>query len=161
MITHDFSPFYRSTIGFDRMARLLENVSRVAETDNGYPPYNIEAVGDDHYRVTIAVAGFVTQDLDLQVSDNTLFVSGQKKDEASDAEYLHRGIAARAFKKQFRLADYVKVENAWLDNGLLTIDLVRELPEEMKPRRIEITKSAPREIVSNVKKLLTGGTKAA
>ena len=161
MVTFDFSPFYRSTIGFDRMAQLLENVSRVAEVDNGYPPYNIEAVGEDHYRVTIAVAGFAEGELEIQMRENTLFVSGEKKDEAAGTRYLHRGIAGRSFGKQFRLADHVRVENAWLDNGLLTIDLVRELPEAMKPRRIEITTGAPGSLVSRARKLLGNETRAA
>ena len=166
MVTYDFSPFYRSTIGFDRMARLLEGASRVAEMDNGYPPYNIEAVGEDQYRVTIAVAGFAEDELDLEVRENTLHVSGHKKDDDAETHFLHRGIASRAFSKQFRLADHVKVENAWLDNGLLTISLVREVPEEMKPRRIEITHGAPEEgapdtVVSKAKTLLTGDKKAA
>ena len=154
MTTYDFSPFYRSTIGFDRMARLLENASRAADVDNGYPPYNIEAAGEDRYRVTIAVAGFSIEELEIEVHENTLKVAGQKTDQPADTQYLHRGIAGRSFKKQFRLADYVKVENAWLDNGILTVDLARELPEEMKPRRIAVTASAPREIVSMAKKLL-------
>ena len=98
--------------------------------------HNIEAIGDDHYRVTLAVAGFSRDELDLQVREDTLHVAGRKTDEAAEPNFLHRGIASRSFKKQFRLADHVKVENAWLDNGLLTIDLVRELPEEMKPRSI-------------------------
>lgn len=161
MTTYDFSPFYRSTIGFDRMARLLENASRATDLDNGYPPYNIEAAGEDHYRVTIAVAGFSTDELDIEVHENALHVTGQKKEQTVDTHFLHRGIAGRSFKKQFRLADHVKVENAWLDNGILTIDLVRDLPEEMKPRRIAVNASAPREIVSTAKKLLGGEKKAA
>jgi molecular chaperone IbpA len=161
MVTFDFSPYYRSTIGFDRMAQLLEHAARVAEIDSGYPPYNIEAVGEDHYRVTIAVAGFAESELDVQVRENTLYVAGEKADEAGDMQYLHRGIAGRSFRKQFRLADHVRVEDAWLDNGLLTIDLVRELPEAMKPRRIEIATGAPKSLVSKAKKLLGGEAKAA
>lgn len=161
MVTFDFSPFYRSTIGFDRMAQLLENAARVAEIDSGYPPYNIEAAGEDHYRVTVAVAGFAEDELEVQVRENTLYVAGEKKDEANGAQYLHRGIAGRSFRKQFRLADHVRVEDAWLDNGLLTIELVRELPEAMKPRRIEITAGAPRGLVSRARKLLGSEAKAA
>ena len=156
MMTFDFSPFYRSTIGFDRLAQFLENASRVSELDNGYPPYNIEAIGEDHYRVTIAVAGFSQDDLDIEVRENVLYISGRKKDETDDQQFLHQGIAGRAFKRQFRLADHVKVEDAALDKGLLTVDLVREIPEAMKPRTIPITTGAPKTIVSKAKKLLSG-----
>ena len=129
MIAFDFSPFYRSTIGFDRTAQFLENASRASEIDNGYPPYNIESVGEDRYRVTIAVAGFSSEDLEIEVKENVLYVSSRKDDETKDSQYLHQGIAVRAFHRQFRLADHVKVEDAALDNGLLTVDLVREVPE--------------------------------
>lgn len=160
MMTFDFSPFYRSTIGFDRMARMLENTSRISEIDNGYPPYNIEANGEDHYRVTIAVAGFSEDDLSVEVRENSLYVAGQREDNEA-TKFLHQGIAGRAFKRQFRLADHVKVENAWLDNGLLTVDLVRELPEAMKPRSISITNGAPKNIVDKAKKLLSTEKEAA
>jgi molecular chaperone IbpA len=161
MVTFDFSPFYRSTIGFDRMAQFLENASRVHDVDNGYPPYNIESVGEDHYRVTIAVAGFTQDELEIEVRENVLYVSGHKADETDNRQYLHRGIAGRAFKRQFRLADHVKVEDAALDNGLLTVDLVREVPEAMKPRTIPISAGAPKDIVSKAKKLLGGDKDAA
>lgn len=161
MMTFDLSPFYHSTIGFDRVARLLDAASRMSEMDSGYPPYNIEAVGEDHYRVTIAVAGFAADDLDVQVQDNTLVLSGSRKDEDEDVAYLHRGIAGRAFKKQFRLADHVRVDGAWLNNGLLTVDLVRELPESMKPRRIEISRGAPVELFAKAKRLIGSGDKKA
>ena len=161
MVTFDFSPFYRSTIGFDRMARLLENSARLAEIDNGYPPFNIEAVGEDRYRVTLAVAGFSLDELDVAVRDNALRISGKHREEAEGVQYLHRGIAGRSFDKTFRLADHVKVENAWLDNGLLTIDLVREVPEEMKPRSIAINAGAPEGFVSRAKKLLGNEKHAA
>jgi len=160
MMTFDFSPFYRSTIGFDRMAQFLENAARVPEFESGYPPYNIESVGEDHYRVTIAVAGFAQDDLDIEVRENVLYVSGRKKEESEERHYLHQGIAGRAFQRQFRLADHVKVEGAALDNGLLTVDLVREVPEAMKPRTIAISSGAPKDIVSKAKKLL-GNDKAA
>jgi molecular chaperone IbpA len=161
MMTFDFSPFYGSTIGFDRAARLLENANRVSDIDNGYPPYNIEAVGEDHYRVTVAVAGFAEGDIDIEVRENTLYVAGQHETEKAGGQYLHRGIAGRPFKRQFRLADHVKVENAWLDNGLLTVDLVRELPEAMKPRSIAITNGTPKAIADKAKTLLGGEKKAA
>jgi len=118
-------------------------------------------VGEDHYRVTVATAGFAESELDVQVRENTLYISGEKTDEADGVKYLHRGIAGRSFRKQFRLADHVRVDSAWLDNGLLTIDLVRELPEAMKPRRIEISAGAPKSLVSKAKKLLGGEAKAA
>jgi len=161
MIAFDFSPFYRSTIGFDRMAQFLENASRATEIDNGYPPYNIEAVGEDRYRVTIAVAGFAQEDLEIEVKENVLYVSGNKDEGTEDRQYLHQGIAGRAFRRQFRLADHVKVEDAALDNGLLTVDLVREVPEAMKPRTIPISTGTPKTIVSKAKKLLSGDKEAA
>ena len=161
MVTFDFSPFYRSTIGFDRMAQFLENAARGPELDNGYPPFNIESIGEDHYRVTIAVAGFTQDDLEIEVRENVLYISGNRKDETEDRQFLHRGIAGRAFKRQFRLADHVKVESAALDNGLLTVDLVREVPEAMKPRTIPITTGAPKSIVAKAKKLLGNDQEAA
>ena len=161
MVTFDFSPFYRSTIGFDRMAQYLENAARVAEIDNGYPPYNIESVGEDRHRVTVAVAGFSEDELEIEVRENVLYVSGHKKDEADERQFLHRGIAGRDFRRQFRLEEYVRVEDAALDNGLLTIDLVRELPEAMKPRTIPIATGAPKTIASKAKKLIGGEKEAA
>jgi molecular chaperone IbpA len=161
MVTYDFSPFYRSTIGFDRMAQFLENAARVSELDNSYPPYNIESVGEDHYRVTVAVAGFSPDELEIEVRENVLYISGAKGEESGDRHFLHHGIAGRAFKRQFRLAEHVKVEDAALDNGLLIVDLVREVPEAMKPRTIPITTGAPKNIVSKAKKLLSGEEKAA
>jgi len=161
MVTFDFSPFYRSTIGFDRMAQFLGNAARGPELDNGYPPFNIESIGEDHYRVTIAVAGFTQDDLEIEVRENVLYISGNRTDETEDRQFLHRGIAGRAFKRQFRLADHVKVESASLDNGLLTVDLVREVPEAMKPRRIPIATGSPRSIVSKAKKLLGNDQEAA
>ncbi|HEX9875917.1 MAG TPA: Hsp20 family protein [Gammaproteobacteria bacterium] len=161
MTNFDFSPFYRSTIGFDRMAQLLENAQSVKDVEKSYPPYDIEAVGKDHYRVTIAAAGFAKSDLIVEVRENTLHVSGKKTDERDDAQYLYRGIGQRAFDRQFRIADHVKMENAWLENGLLTMDLVRELPESMKPRTIAIASGAPTEIMSKEKTQLGGDKKAA
>ena len=132
----DFSPFYRSSVGFDHVFDLLENASRVTSIDN-WPPYDIAKTGDDSYRISMAVAGFSQDELSITQEQNMLVVSGQKN--ADDhAEYLHRGIAGRAFERRFELAEFVKVTNASLANGLLTIDLQREVPEAMKPRRIEI-----------------------
>lgn len=132
----DLSPFFRSSVGFDRIFDLLENASRVQPIDN-WPPYDIERVGSDAYRISMAVAGFAEDELSLTWKPNLLVVSGAKSGK-DEADYLHRGIANRAFERRFELADFVEVENARLENGLLTIDLKRELPEEMKPRRIEI-----------------------
>lgn len=135
--TFDFTPLFRSSIGFDRLLNALEAASRVEVIDN-WPPYDIAKLGEDDYRITMAVAGFAQDDLTITQEQNMLLVSGQKAGEDS-GEYLHRGIAGRAFQRRFELADHVKVTGARLVDGLLTIDLKRELPEEMKPRRIEIT----------------------
>jgi molecular chaperone IbpA len=134
--TFDFSPLFRSSIGFDRMLNALETASRVETIDN-WPPYDIVRSGEDAYRISMAVAGFGQDELSITQEPNMLMVSGQKAGEDS-GQYLHRGIAGRAFQRRFELADHVKVVGASLVNGLLTIDLKREIPEEMKPRRIEI-----------------------
>ena len=133
---YDFSPLFRSSVGFDRVFDLLENATRVQTLDN-WPPYDIEKAGEDRYRITLAVAGFSPDELSLTTQPNWLVVSGQKQGEES-TQYLHRGIATRSFERRFELADYVEVDKAWLADGLLTIELVREVPEEMKPRRIEV-----------------------
>lgn len=132
----DFSPLFRSSIGFDRVIDLLENADRVSAIDN-WPPYDIAKLGDDDYRITMAVAGFTEDELDITHEPNMLVVSGAKSGE-DEGEYLHRGIANRAFQRRFDLADHVKVSGAKLENGLLTIELKREIPEELRPRRIEI-----------------------
>ncbi len=132
----DFSPLFRSTVGFDRLAHLLENASRFEPTN--WPPYNIEKTGEDAYRITMAVAGFAPDEIEVVAKPNLLTVSGQKAKSEEGVQYLHRGIATRSFRQTFELADYVKVADAKLDNGLLMIELVREVPEAMKPRRIEI-----------------------
>ncbi|MGO4562675.1 Hsp20 family protein [Rhizobiales bacterium 3FA27D7] len=134
--TFDFTPLFRSSVGFDRMLNALETASRIDTVDN-WPPYDIAKTGENDYRITMAVAGFGQDELDITQERNMLMVNGQKADE-DKGEYLHRGIAGRAFQRRFELADHVKVVNASLVNGLLTIDLKREIPEEMKPRRIEI-----------------------
>ncbi|MBT5434789.1 MAG: Hsp20 family protein [Alphaproteobacteria bacterium] len=137
MTRFDFSPLFRSTVGYDRVMHALEANSRAA--DEGYPPYNIEKVDENDYRITMALAGFGEDDLDIEVKDATVTVSGeiaQTKDEGRT--YLHRGIAGRSFKRTFQLADHVRVSGAALENGLLHIDLVREVPEALKPRTIEI-----------------------
>ena len=134
--TFDFTPLFRSSIGFDRMLNVLEAASR-AETVDNWPPYDIAKLGEDDYRITMAVAGFSRDELTITQEQNMLMVSGQKEDEDA-GQYLHRGIAERAFRRRFELADHVRVTGASLVNGLLTVDLKREIPEEMKPRRIEI-----------------------
>lgn len=138
MTTLDFSPLFRSTIGFDRLANLVEDALRVDESTPGYPPYNIEKRGEDNYRISLAVAGFGEDDLSIEARENAVLVTGRKKAAENGTAYLHRGIAERDFRRSFRLADFVKVVGATFDHGLLHIDLVREIPEAMKPRRIEI-----------------------
>ena len=133
----DLTPLYRSTVGFDRLANLLDNVGSF-ETPS-YPPYNIERLGEDKYRITMAVAGFGAYDLNIEVKQNTLTVSGRKGDRNGEkAEYLHQGIAQRAFERRFELADFVVVEGAEVNNGLLHIVLERHIPEAMKPRTIQV-----------------------
>ena len=151
MTTLDFSPLFRSTVGFDRLFPFFEDALRRDAADVGYPPYNIEKTGEDSYRITMAVAGLAKEDLNIEARANTLAVSAKRREEEVDNTYLHRGIAGRGFTRQFRLADHVKVAGADLENGLLHIDLVRELPEEMKPRQIEISTSAPKKLFHNNK----------
>ena len=136
---YDFSPLYRSVIGFDRMADLIDSAMR-SEGDRGYPPYDIEKTSDDGYRITLAAAGFATSELEITAQPNLLIVAGRKAKEEDDSAhtYLHRGIAARNFERRFELADYVVVKSASYDNGVLAIDLAREVPEALKPRQIEI-----------------------
>ena len=136
MRTVDLTPLYRSVVGFDRLADLLDSASNEAAT--GYPPYNIERKGENAYRVEIAVAGFKAEDLNIEVKENLLTVQGRKVANDEVKRYLHRGLAERNFDRRFQLADYVVVEDAQLANGLLGISLKRELPEALKPRRIEI-----------------------
>jgi molecular chaperone IbpA len=140
MHTLDFTPLFRSTVGFDRLSQMLEN-SLVSDQGTAYPPYNIVKLDDDNYRITMAVAGFGEKDIDITAKENQLFVSGKAAphgDVKKGAVYLHRGIAERAFERRFQLADHIRVAGASLDNGLLTIDLLREIPEASKPRKIAI-----------------------
>jgi molecular chaperone IbpA len=136
----DFAPFYRSSIGFDRVFDLLDNATRVSSIDN-FPPYDIAKTGDDAYRIQMAVAGYAPEELSITTEPNLLIVTGEKST-STQGEYLHRGIASRSFTRRFELADHVKVSAANLVNGLLTVDLQREIPEAMKPRRIAIGTSA-------------------
>jgi molecular chaperone IbpA len=142
----DFAPLFRTAIGFDRLAQLMDTVS--ASADVAYPPYNIEKTGEDSYVLTMAVAGFGPDDIELTVKDNTLTVSGRTRAEGSKAEVLYRGIAARAFERRFVLADHIVVEGADLQNGLLNVALKRVVPEALKPRRIAVGTGAP-QLASN------------
>lgn len=148
MRTIDFTPVFRSTVGFDRMARLMDDMLRAGDAANApaYPPYNIEKLGEDDYRITMAVAGFGDGDIDITVEDTTLTISGkvEKTEEEEGRSFLHRGIATRAFDRRFQLAETIRVVGASVENGLLHVDLVHEVPEEKKPRRIEIAGTTKR-----------------
>lgn len=146
----DLTPLFRSTVGFDRMGRLLDTASNTEAPS--YPPYNIEKVADDQYRVTMAVAGFDGDDLDITQNNNMLIVTGNQDKGEDEAQLLHRGIATRSFERQFELADHVNVMNADLENGLLLIDLKREVPEELKPRKIAIGSSSDAQTIEHEKK---------
>ncbi len=141
MRTYDLTPLYRSTVGFDRFANILDNVLSSDTSQSGYPPYNIEKIDEDAYRITIAVAGFSDDELNIETREGQLVISGKKVEtkEDKDVNYLHRGIATRAFEKRFQLADHVRATAATTENGLLHVDLVREVPEALKPRKIEIS----------------------
>ena len=141
MRTLDFAPLYRATVGFDQIADLMDRVLTTEGTQPSYPPYNIEKLEDDAYRISIAVAGFTDNDLSVEVRENALIVSARKADEDGDRSYLHRGIATRAFERRFHLADHMQVTGASHANGMLHIDLVREVPEALKPRQISIATS--------------------
>ena len=157
MRTIDFSPLYRSVVGFDRLADLLD--AATTETATGYPPYNIERTAENAYRIEIAVAGFKPEDLNIEVKENLLTVQGRKVANDEAKRYLHRGLAERNFERRFQLADYVVVTDAQLADGLLSISLKRELPEALKPRRIEIGVAQPQ--VTAAKDTLIEGEKAA
>jgi molecular chaperone IbpA len=135
MRTFDLAPLYRSAIGFDRLASLLE---QRAESQPSYPPYNVELLAEDKYRIVMALAGFSRDEVEIVAERDTLHVTGRKQKDATERTYLHRGIAARDFEQRFQLANHVKVTTASFDNGMLTIDLVREVPEALKPRKIQI-----------------------
>lgn len=140
MRSYDFAPLYRATVGFDQIADLMDRVLATDTNQTTYPPYNIEKLDDDSYRISIAVAGFAEDDLNVEVRENALIVAA-KKAEDDDKAYLHRGIATRAFERRFHLADHVVVTGASHENGMLNIDLTREVPEALKPRRIEIQRA--------------------
>ncbi|MDR3518394.1 MAG: Hsp20 family protein [Azospirillaceae bacterium] len=138
MRTYDLTPLFRSTVGFDRMTRLVDAALKADEATLSYPPYNIEKLGEDNYRISMAIAGFAPENVEIVTQEQTLIVSGKAKQDPDTAEYLHRGIAGRAFERRFQLADHIKVTTASLVNGLLHIDLVHEIPEAKKPRTIKI-----------------------
>jgi molecular chaperone IbpA len=139
MRTFDLTPLFRSTVGFDHLARMLDTASRVDEQAFSYPPYNIEKLGEDDYRITMAVAGFSEGDLEITTKDHSLIITGQARKEDGVTQYLHHGIAGRSFERRFDLAEHIRVASASLVNGLLHVDLVREVPEILKPRTIAIT----------------------
>ena len=138
MRTYDFSPLYRSTVGFDRLANIMDQVLSSDVSAQSYPPYNIEKVGEDAYRITVAVAGFSDDELNIEARDGQLVIAGKKAADDDAPTYLHRGIAFRAFERRFQLADHVRATEARTENGLLHVDLVREVPEALKPRQIAI-----------------------
>ena len=138
----DFAPLYRSTVGFDRLLQLLDNVAGVSNDAPSFPPYNIERLSENAYRITMAVAGFDEKEISLEVKEQVLTVKGEKAADATETAYLHRGIAGRAFERRFQLADHVEVSGADLKHGLLHVDLVRNVPERLKPRRIAIGNGA-------------------
>jgi len=151
MRTFDLTPLQRFTVGFDNVARMMDAVGRLDDGVGTYPPYNIERFGEDRYRITMAVAGFSENDLEITLKDNTLSIAGRKADEDEPddgAVYLHRGIAARAFERRFELAAHIKVTCATLDKGLLNVDLVREIPEELKPRKIAIAANSGAKVIA-------------
>ena len=140
----DLAPLYRATVGFDRLADVMDRALTADLAAPTYPPYNIEKTGDDNYRISVAVAGFSSDDLSVELRDGAVIVSAKKATEDEDRTYLHRGIATRAFERKFTLADHVRIDGASHVDGMLHIDLVREFPEALKPRRIEIARSAPK-----------------
>lgn len=139
MRAYDFSPLYRASIGFDQIADMMDRVLSTDVSQSSYPPYNIEKTSDDTYRISVAVAGFSEDDLNVEVKENALLISAGKADQEDERTFLHRGIATRAFERRFQLADHVHVTGAAHENGMLHIDLKREVPEALKPRRIEIS----------------------
>ncbi len=142
MRSYDFAPLYRATVGFDRIADLLDRALSADASTAAYPPYNIEKTGDDAYRISLAVAGFGPDDLTVEVKEGALYVTAQRPTDSEEKTYLHRGIATRAFERRFALADHVRVTGATHENGMLHVELAREMPEALRPRRIEIGRSS-------------------
>jgi molecular chaperone IbpA len=152
-MTYDFAPLFRTAIGFDRLARIADSLPQDAQA---YPPYNIEKTGENSYRLSLAVAGFAAEDIELTVKENSLFVAGRIADDAAKGEFLHRGIAARAFSRKFALADHMVVESADIANGLLNVSIKRVVPEALKPRRIPVTNA-----VAGTAKTIAGNSNEA
>lgn len=159
MRNYDFSPLYRSTVGFDHLATMLDSVLTQDVSQTSYPPYNIEKTGEDAYRITVAVAGFSDEELNIEARDGQLVISGKKAASDDKAGYLHRGIATRSFERRFQLADHVRAQGAVTENGLLHVDLVREVPEALKPRQIQI--AGPKVIDAKPKKAAKKATATA
>lgn len=149
MRTYDFSPLFRSTIGFDRLTNIMDTAMRQSDATEAYPPYNIQKTGENSYCITLAVAGFSEEELEIVSHEGKLVIEGRVKPNEENKEniFLHRGIAGRAFKRSFQLADHIKIMGANLSNGLLNVELVREIPEELKPRKIEISSSLKTRII--------------
>lgn len=145
MNRNDFTPYRRTTVGFDRLFDMLENAGRSAQSDN-YPPFNIERIADDRYSITIAVAGFRPEEIDITAQQNQLIVRGAKEEAEDGRDFLHMGIANRNFERRFQLADHIRVENAGLENGLLSVELFREIPEALKPRKIAVNGVAAKSV---------------
>ena len=144
MTNFDFSPLYRTTVGFDHLSTLLDNIHRSDRAANSYPPYNIELINENNYQITMAVSGFNSDELDIKSEHRTLAIKGQKHPDENTRNYLHQGIAARNFERKFQLADHIKITGAQLENGLLHIDLARDIPEAMKPKTIPINEGKGR-----------------
>ena len=159
MLTYDFTPMLRHSVGFNRIHRLLEAANTRSEVS--YPPYNIESDGEDAYRISVAVAGFDRDELDLTLDHEELAITGKKEGEGDGVSYLHRGIAGRSFNLKFNLADHVKVVSANHENGILVVDLEREVPEELKPRKILIETHPIKDLAVKAKKMISGDKKAA
>ncbi len=151
MRNFDLSPLYRATVGFDQLAEMMDRVFEKDVSRESYPPYNIEKTGEDSWRITVAVAGFTEAELGVEVKENALVISARKAAEEAERKYLHRGIATRAFERRFQLAEHVRVTGALHETGLLHVDLVREVPEALKPRRIEIASPKDLEAVAEAK----------
>ena len=144
-MSFDLSPLYRSTVGYDSLASMLDHIADFDNEATTYPPYNIERLTENEYRITMAVAGFGKEDVEIEVNENTLSIRGEKKKMDTECTFLHRGIASRAFERRFQLADHVEVSGADVKNGLLAVDLKREVPERLKPRKIQIGATAKQE----------------
>ena len=154
MRAYDFSPLFRYSVGFDRIEHLMTSAVNRADHSSSYPPYNIEALGDNTYRITMAVAGFGDGDLEITQKENSLVINGKARQGNGEVSYLHQGIASLEFERNFDLADYVKVTGANIQNGMLTVDLERKLPESLKPRKIAIKNGPANGLVDKAKKLL-------